>query len=120
MKRIAYKDALQLAADMINVAVIEGFKEPVNADRDLIVAKYERVWGKVECSMSVRLNYAGTRPDGEPGFQAEVEVNFPACYRNIEDARAFMALIEEIIELGGLIQEALNQHEIFMPKSVPV
>lgn len=117
MERIAYKAALQLAANLINGTPIAGFQGPVNADRDLIVAKYERVWGKVSCSLSVRITLAGTRPDGEPEFNPEVEINFPACYRSIDDMRAFMALVDAVTNLGGEVQAALNKYEIYMPVS---
>lgn len=114
MKTIHYTDALKLAAQTVNDAGVLGQMRPAEPHGSSFQVAFRRVGPSIEVSLCVSLDMVPDRVDGQAAvrFQLNITTVFGSTYRNLAESVVFSKLLEEVVEVGIKVQDAIGDAEI--------
>lgn len=111
-KKKSLKAVLEFAVEQINAQHFRGARPPsISATTESLHFDVRRCFA-IEASLSVDFKFdrAGNK------MVPKVQVNFPACNKDVVTATAFLGLVQEIVLFAASLQAQLDEFEIEVPK----
>lgn len=102
------KEAIAFAANELKAALIRNAM--IDANDSSVYLNARRTFA-VEGMISVMFEPVAKK-SGTFTYKPKVNVNFPACNKDVVRATAFMALVNELVPVAATLQAQLDEFEI--------